>query len=437
MKLIQLAAPGSNSGKTMTTIILSRLLKEKGYDVRGFKCGPDFIDSKFLSIATGNRRSNLDLHLMGENGIRMALSLNYGEMGVVEGAMGYFDGIGRGTKASAFDIAKFLDINSILVYRPQGEMFTIIPKLKGILDYSEGRIKGIIFSMTGKMMYHQLKQMVEENLNIEVLGHIEEFENLKIPNEELGLVEPILIEEFSEELTKAALASENTINLDRIIELMKEVKAKEVSDIKFSGLKMGIAKDMAFSFHYGENEKLLEKYFEIEYFSPLYDKKIPKVDIIYIPGGKVENFKYNLSRNTSMLESIKKFHENGGIIYGESGGLSYLAKELGGAKMCGVLNGVVHIGEKLQNFGYVNVELSEDCILGKAETIYPAHEYHYTYYEGLEEPMNQVKKASLTREWKCGYKLGNSYFSFQHINFCGNENIIENIIDFIKEKKCI
>ena len=154
MKLIQLAAPGSNSGKTITTIVLSRLLNEKGYDVRGFKCGPDFIDSKFLSIATGNARSNLDLHLMSEEGMRKAISLNYGEMGIVEGAMGYFDGIGRGTKASAFDIAKSLDINTILVYRPQGEMFSIIPKLKGILDYSEGRIKGIIFSMTRKMMYH-------------------------------------------------------------------------------------------------------------------------------------------------------------------------------------------------------------------------------------------------------------------------------------------
>ncbi|MFB0971724.1 MAG: cobyrinate a,c-diamide synthase [Tissierellia bacterium] len=437
MKLIQLAAPGSNSGKTITTIVLSRLLNEKGYDVRGFKCGPDFIDSKFLSIATGNARSNLDLHLMSEEGMRKAISLNYGEMGIVEGAMGYFDGIGRGTKASAFDIAKSLDINTILVYRPQGEMFSIIPKLKGILDYSEGRIKGIIFSMTRKMMYHQLKQMVEENLELEVLGHIEQFENLQIPNEELGLIEPVMVEEFSKNLTDAAIITEETINLDRIIELMNEVKKEELPDGQFSGFKMGIAKDMAFSFHYGENEKLLEKYFEIEYFSPLYDKKVPEVDIIYIPGGKVENFKYNLSRNTSMLESIKEFHENKGIIYGESGGLSYLSKELGGAKMCGVLNGVVHIGNRLQNFGYVNVELSQDCILGKAGTKYPAHEYHYTYYEGLEEPISRVKKASLTKEWQCGYKLGNSYFSFQHINFCGNENIIENIISFIKEKKCI
>ena len=47
MKLIMLTAPNSNSGKTITTMILTRLLKEKGFDIRGFKCGPDFIDSKW------------------------------------------------------------------------------------------------------------------------------------------------------------------------------------------------------------------------------------------------------------------------------------------------------------------------------------------------------------------------------------------------------
>lgn len=437
MKLIQIAAPGSNSGKTVTTIVLARLLREKGYDIRGFKCGPDYIDSKFLSIATGKSRGNLDLHLMGEDGIKRALSLNCGEMGIVEGAMGYFDGIGRTSKGSAYDIAKTLDINTILVYRPQGEMHTMIPKLKGIIDYSKGRIKGVIFSMTRKMMYLEIKKMVEENLDVEVLGHLEKFEDLEIPNAELGLVEPVEIERFSENLTRAALSAEETLNLDRIIELMKDVKCDEIPEIHFSGLKVGIAKDMAFSFHYGENIKLLEKYFEIQYFSPLYDKEIPKVDLVYIPGGRSENFKYNLSQNLSMLKSLKAYQESGGIVYGEGGGLSYSAREVCGVKMSGILDGDVLLGDRLQNFGYINVEIEKDCLLGKAGTTFPAHEYHYTYYQGQEKPISKVTKVSLSKEWKCGYSVGNSYFSFQHINFCGNEKIIENMIDFIKEKKCI
>lgn len=437
MRLVQLSGPGSNSGKTITTIILARLLKEKGYDIRGFKCGPDYIDSKFLSLATGKTGGNLDLHLMGEKGMRGALALNRGELGIIEGAMGYFDGIGRGLDASAYDIARTLDINTILVYRPGGEMFTMIPKLKGMIDFSEGRIKGIIFAMTNKMLYMQYKALVEEYLNLEVLGHVEKIDDLCLPNVKLGLVDPVEFKEFDQKLTEAALRAEETLELDKIIGLMTEIPMVHEYEGKFSGLKLAIAKDMAFSFLYGENRKLLEKYFEIEYFSPLYDKELPKADMVFLPGGRVEDFKYNLSRNISMIESVRKYFYSGGIIYGESGGLSYMAKSIGPAPMCGILEGKVQITDRLQNFGYVNIILGEDCLLGKEGTVIPAHEFHYTYYEGREKAINEVVKASLSKEWTCGYRVGNSYFSFQHINFSGNEKIIGNMIEYIKEKKCI
>ena len=93
MKSIMITAPSSNTGKTTITLGLIRAMKNKGLNISAFKTGPDFIDLKYLELASGKRAGNLDMHLMGKKGIRESLSMNYGEYGIIEGAMGYFDGI--------------------------------------------------------------------------------------------------------------------------------------------------------------------------------------------------------------------------------------------------------------------------------------------------------------------------------------------------------
>ena len=42
-----LAAPSSGSGKTTVSVGLMGFLAGKGYKVQPFKCGPDYIDTKF------------------------------------------------------------------------------------------------------------------------------------------------------------------------------------------------------------------------------------------------------------------------------------------------------------------------------------------------------------------------------------------------------
>lgn len=434
MKLIQISAPGSNSGKTITTVVLARLLKNRGFDIRGFKCGPDFIDSEYLSFATKNKKGNLDIHLMGEKGLLHALALNQGEIGILEGAMGYFDGIGRGPEGSAYSIAEALDINTILVYKQGGEMFTIIPKLKGLVDYSKGRIKGVIFADSTPMMYSYLKKMVEENLDLEVLGYIKSSEDLKVASVHLGLELPEDREKLNDILDRESKIAEDTLEVDRIIELMKPVDLAEVKTGKKSGFKIGIAKDECFAFHYNENEKLLAEYFDIEYFSPIRDSKVPDVDFLFIGGGYPEKFLKELSENEEMKSSIRKFQKKRPI-YGEAGGMAYLSKELEGYEMVGIIDGISQDNDRLQNFGYVYVTLGRDSILGKAGTKFPAHEYHYLSTDTDFEKTSKVEKASLSGRWEDGVIVGDSYFSYQHINFMGNEELILNIIDFLNRRK--
>lgn len=436
MKLIQISAASSNSGKTISTMILGRILRNRGLDVRSFKCGPDYIDSDMLAQAFKSQKSNIDIHLMGYEGIKKAIAINHGQCGILEGAMGYFDGMGRGYDYSAYDIAKSLDINTVLVYQQKGEMFTMVPKIKGMVDFSKGRIKGIIFANMTPMMYSYVKEMIEENIDIKVLGYIAPNEDLKIESKNLGL-DWEFKENFEKILDKAVSIAKETLDIDGFIDLMKEVEITKDKALKKTDIRLGIARDEAFRFFYGENQRILEENFQVEYFSPLKDKTVPDVDFLIFPGGYIEDFREELSKNTSMMDSVRAFHKERKPILAESGGMLYMTKELIDTPMCGIFEAKGLMNKRLQNFGYVNVELKEDSFLGKKGDIFPAHEYHYSSVDTELEPIFKVEKASGTRAWEDGYRVGNSIFSYQHINFAGNEKIIDNIIEFIKEQKCI
>src|SRR5690554_7619369 len=109
MKTIMITAPASYTGKTLITLGLIKALKNRKLDVSAFKTGPDFIDTSYLRLASGKRAVNLDMHMMGQEGLKEALSINKGEYALIEGAMGYFDGIYNTFENSSYHISKKLN----------------------------------------------------------------------------------------------------------------------------------------------------------------------------------------------------------------------------------------------------------------------------------------------------------------------------------------
>ena len=96
------AAPASGCGKTTLVCGLLRLLKNRGRAVRAFKCGPDFIDPLFHETVVGVPSGTLDLFFSDRDQLKRLFCRHAAgaEISLIEGVMGYYDGLGAATWAS-------------------------------------------------------------------------------------------------------------------------------------------------------------------------------------------------------------------------------------------------------------------------------------------------------------------------------------------------
>ncbi len=445
MKGIMIAAPSSGSGKTTVTMGLIRALVNKGKKVTCFKTGPDYIDTAFLKVASKNSAGNLDMHLQGKDGMLSALSLGNGDLCVIEGAMGYFDGIKNTFINSSYDIASSIGVNTILVYTPKGEMFSAIPKIKGMVEFgnlntnadsntkANSKIKGIILNRVTPEYYLLLKEQIEKYIHsVIVLGYIPKIQGAELESRHLGLVQSVENHDLEEKIEAIAEAVAQNVDLLAIESMMTELSEKPFPNVDRKHLTAAVAIDRAFAFYYRENLEILKRAFKVIYFSPLIDKELPKCDFLYLGGGYPEVFKDELSNNVSMLKSIKEFAEGDGCIYAECGGLMYLTESIEGSPMVGVFKGNSHMTCKLQRFGYIDITLNKDCMLGRKGFKLTAHEFHKSISEVEGKRVFEIGKTMGDKIWECGYVYKNVIAGYPHINFAGNIKAFNHMLQYIE-----
>lgn len=88
-----IAAIASGSGKTTVTLGLMRALRRRGLGVAPFKCGPDYIDTAFHSVAAGRESVNLDIFMGSRSLCRRlyASGCSHADVAVTEGVMGLYE----------------------------------------------------------------------------------------------------------------------------------------------------------------------------------------------------------------------------------------------------------------------------------------------------------------------------------------------------------
>lgn len=440
MKGFVLAGTRSGIGKTTVSMGLMATFE----DVAPFKVGPDYIDPSFHKFITGNKSYNLDLFLMGEEGVKYSFEKHSKEISIVEGVMGLYDGLGNSLdNYSTAHLSRVLNLPVILVVDAAGKSTSIAAEVLGYKNLdSRVNIAGVIINkVNSEKLYEMLKDAIENYTGIPCLGYLKKDENLGISSRHLGLLQADEVEDLKEK--KAILKEEikKTIDLKKIEEIANLQKSEKNIDIfknienLYVGLKVGVAKDKAFSFYYEDNLELLQRMgIELIEFSPIKDKKIPEVDLLYFGGGYPENYLEDLSNNEDFLNSLKEFHESGGHIYGECGGFMYLSQgiktlEQKSYSMAQLIDCSVKMTERLfiSRFGYVDVAFGE--LNGRA------HEFHYSTIDeiGSDERVFKLRKSD-GREWLCGYKNKNLIAGYPHLHFFKNLDILKQILE--GAKKC-
>ena len=453
MKSIIIASNCSGGGKTTFTLGLMKALKNRKLDVQGYKVGPDYIDSAFHNEVTKKASRNLDTFLMGEEGTIKSYLKGSGDVGIIEGVMGLYDGIGVSEEGSTYEISKlFGNMPIILILSPKGQSTSLCAEINGLKNYRNANIVGVVLNSISEKYYDLLKYAIEENCETKVLGYIPKEEKISLSSRHLGLVQSMEILNIEEKLDICGKLIEEYVDLDGIINEMQEFEVnsmlkKEVGN-KFGikrnetefynkTLRIGVALDKAFSFYYKDNLELLEELGEIIYFSPISDKDLPqKLDFLYIGGGYPEVFKKELEENYSMRNSIKEALDNGLRCYAECGGLMYLTKSIDGAQMVGFFDGESIMTNKLQNFGYCKVKIDKKCfdekLVIEEDFEINAHEFHKSQVNLNEKNVYKVEKMKYDGEiikWQCGYFKKNTLAGYAHINFLGNIELLKDLVN--------
>lgn len=449
-----IAGTGSGVGKSTLTIGLMAALRKKGYAVQGFKCGPDYIDPSYHTAVTGRVSRNLDSWMLSHDTVKgiFCRGSKDADISIIEGVMGLYDGKNpRTNEGSTAEISMILDAPIILVVNCQSMARSAAAIVKGFQCFSQGvNIVGVIANKVGSDGHFKLvKEAIEQECGVPVLGFLKREDVIEIPERHLGLIPSIErgeLEPLFESLADLVTAN---IDVERLIELSacEPVTFEQslfTSVAKTKQVKIAIAKDAAFNFYYPENLELLEAYgADIEYFSPLAGDILPEdADGLYIGGGFPEEFAGELVRNENVKASISKSIAAGLPTLAECGGFMYLSEEIEDTQgnrypMVGLVPGKVKMQPKLAALGYREITgTTENFLLGPQDQA-KGHEFHYSVFQPNEgkEIQHAYKTKGLRGTKQEGYIQYNVVAGYTHFHFASAPDMVRRWIDKCLEFK--
>lgn len=436
---VMFAATRSGSGKTTVTCGVLAALKKQNIKVQAYKCGPDYIDPMFHRTVLGIDTGNLDTFFADADAIGRILARDTkdAELIVMEGVMGYYDGVGGATTmASSYELSKVTKTPVVLIVDAKGASVTLAAIIRGIMEYKkDSRIVGVILNRVSPMFYSRIKHVIETECGIPVLGYLPEDASFAVPSRHLGLLQPDEMQKQRNWVETVAKAARKTIDIDGILEIAAQAEMLQIQKAtgeteksKFpAGYRIGVARDAAFSFYYRENLRMLEDMgATLVYFSPLTDAHVSEVDALIFGGGYPELYAKQLYENQSMRASVWQALEAGMPCHAECGGFLYLGKSLADAEgnvyeMVGFLDGAGFRTERLQRFGYVELAPQEADAFA-VNTVLRGHEFHYWDSTDCGDACLAWKPLSKQKTYPCMVKKKGTFAGFPHLYYAGAEN---------------
>jgi len=461
-----IAAPSSGSGKTTVATGLMAAFAARGLAVSPHKVGPDYIDPGYHALATGRPGRNLDPYLCGPELI--APLFRHGSQGaqlaVVEGVMGLYDGAsGHGELASTAQVAKLLRAPVVLVVDASSQARSVAALVHGFASFDpEVRLCGVILNKVGSPRHEEVLRAALTESGVPLLGALHRASDLHVPSRHLGLVPA------AERPTQAAAwiaASAARVSascvLDALLSLARSAPplageawdpwtalpandpsrssglgatGPRAADDRWGGGPPGhrgpvvaVATGPAFTFAYPEHAELLRAAgAEVLPFDPLKDEALPERTAgIVLGGGFPELYAQELSANTALRKALAAFD---GPVAAECAGLIYLAQDLDGAPMCGLLDNASATMTDRLTLGYREAVALSDNILALEGTRLRGHEFHRTQVRptaGATPAWGQTHPERRTE----GFAERNVHASYLHVHWSAEPSLASRFVE--------
>jgi cobyrinic acid a,c-diamide synthase len=420
---------GTHSGVGKTTVSLGLMgFLSRSFRVLPFKVGPDYIDPGYHRLVCGREGYNLDLFLLGQNKVEELFRrrANTADIAILEGVMGLFDGLGADGFGSSAQIAKILSLPVLLVVDARGMAQSVSALVRGFRNFDpEVRFLGVFLNrIRNDRHLRLLRECVERDTGLPVLGFLPDDADLVLPERHLGLVPAVEVGE-RDRLERIVELIAGNCDWEMLLRMMPDVPPLPRQETTVScPIRVGMALDAAFHFSYRSSlETLKEAGVELVPFSPLADEKLPEgIKGLYLPGGFPEVFASDLSANDPLRKAIWRAATFGMPIYAECGGLMYLSRELrtgcGVFTMVGVFDFSVEMTSRLQRFGYAQATVVSQNLLANPGMVLRGHEFHYSRVMGGDgQTTYWVEKPDGSERWECGFVKHRVLATYLHIDF--------------------
>ena len=432
MNRIMLAGTHSGCGKTTVTCALLAALKKRELSVAAFKCGPDYIDPMFHRRAIGVPSRNLDPFFCTAAQLRGRIAAQNSGIAVIEGVMGYYDGVGAEGHFSAYDVARGTQTPVVLVVDAKGMHTSAGAVLKGFAEYKpQSSIAGVVFNNTPPGLYGGLCA-VAESVGVKPFGFLPREAEASVKSRHLGLVTAGELTDIEQKLETLGTLAERHLDIDGLLALAAKAPALAVNVPAVQPLghvRVAVARDEAFCFLYEENlERLAALGCELCFFSPLRDAALPgNIGGLYLCGGYPELYTDALFRNEAMRNAVRTAIENKLPTIAECGGFLYLHDTLDGIPMAGVIHAAAYKTEKLSRFGYLTLHAQGNSLVCAAGESIRAHEFHY--YDSTDNGAGfRAEKPYSQKSWLCVHTTPTLYAGFPHLYFDANPAFAANFV---------
>lgn len=447
-----ISALRGGSGKTILSVGIIAAWNKQVKPVIPFKKGPDYIDSGWLALAAGRPCYNLDTFLVEKEIVRQSFYTHAteGNIAVIEGNRGLYDGIDKEGTTSTAELAKILKTPVILCVDCTKTTRTMAAVICGCIQFDpEVQIKGVVLNrVAGKRHENILRRSIEFHSGIPVVGAIPKLRKQRFPERHMGLVPTPEHNLSAEAVSAAERIVKKHVDLETLFKIagqapaataLRKAPSKQPAEDRLSPIqevetglkappKIGIIRDSAFQFYYPDNiEALVSQGAEVIFISPFENDSIPLLDALYIGGGFPETHVKALSDNRKFRRQLKSLAEDGLPIYAECGGLMYLGEALVMDKvsypMAGVFALVFGFSRKPQGHGYTVVKVAGPNPYYAVGTEIRGHEFHYSrilaWKGDNQDLVFDMQRGNGIINKKDGVRYKNVLATYTHIHALG------------------